>query len=143
MATYEPVGQLKFKELGHRAGMFLAQRFVDVDAQTGAASDGQIDQNDVLTAIPVKKGEIVLSAWVEVMTACTGGASADIGVGELVDYWANGVALDSAIVEGSSTAGTGGPHKFSAADTVDLQVLEAAVTAGIFRVCALIIRGVN
>jgi len=141
MATYEPVGQLKFKKLG--SGMYLAQRFVDVDLQTGASADGQIDQNDVLTAISVRAGDIVLMAWVEVMTACTGGASADIGVGELVDYWANGVALDSTIIEANSTAATGGPHKFSAADTVDLKVLEAAVTAGIFRVCALILRGVN
>jgi hypothetical protein len=141
MATYEPVGILKFKKLG--PDMFIAQRYVDVDRQTGAAADGQIDQNDVLTAIPIRKGDVVITAWVEVMTACTGAASADIGVGEKVDYWANGVALDTVLIETNSSAATGGPHKFSANDTVDLLVLEAAVTAGVFRVCALMIRGNN
>jgi len=141
MATYEPVGVLKFKKLG--PDMFIGQRYVDVDRQTGASANGQIDQNDVLTAIPIRAGDVVIAAWVEVTTACTGGASADIGVGEKVDYWANGVALDSTIIETNSSAATGGPHKFSVNDTVDLKVLEAGITAGVFRICALVVRSNN
>jgi hypothetical protein len=143
MGTYEPVGQLKFQKLTHNKDMYLAYRIVDVDQQTGAAANGQIDQNDLLTAIPVPAGETVLSAWVEVMTACTGAASCDVGVGENVAHWVNGAPLDGALIDANGTAVEGWPHRFSANDTIDVTVLEAAITAGVFKVCALILRTSN
>lgn len=138
MAEYEPVGSLKFNRISHN--MQIAIRDIDVDRQTGASSDGQIDANDVLNAIPVKAGETVLLAWVEVMTACTGAASYDLGVGEDVDCWVDGAALDGVVIETGTTAAITKPHRFSTADTIDCIVLEQNVTAGRFRVCALIVQ---
>jgi hypothetical protein len=138
MATYEPIGDLKYHRISHN--MFIIKRNVDVDRQTGASVDGQIDQNDVLTALPVRAGDIVLSAWANIITACTGAASFDIGVGENVDYWVDGAPLDGLLIDTNTTAAQGSPHQFSVADTIDLKVLEAGVTAGRFEVCALVVR---
>ena len=141
MATYEPVGRLKYQKLTR--DMYLAYRIIDVDAQTGASSDGQIDADDVLTAVPVKAGETVLSAWIEVLTACTGAASCDVGVGENVDYWVDAHPLDAVLIDTVGTAAKNGPHRFSANDTIDAVVLEQNVTAGIFKVCVLVLRTSN
>jgi hypothetical protein len=139
MATYEPVGQLVHNKLAKN--LWMVKRTVDVDRQTGASAVGQVDADDVLTAIPVRKGDIVLSTWVQVLTSCTGGASYDLGVGENVDIWADGGPLDGQLVDANTTAPTNPyPYRFSAADTIDVKVLEAAVTAGRFEVCALLIR---
>jgi hypothetical protein len=140
MATWEPVGDLRFTRITHN--MFIAKRYVDVDAQTNKTSGaaGQISANEVLQCIPVKAGDTVLQAWVEIYTACTGAASFDLGVGENVDCWVNGAPLDSALIDTAVTACESGPHYFNVADTIDLTVLEAAVTAGRFAVCALIVR---
>jgi len=138
MATYEPVGQLSYHRISHNMGVW--KRHVDVDIQTGASSASQIDANDVLTAIPVRTGDIVLQAWINVLTSCTGAASADVGVGENVDCFVDGVAVDGQVVETAVAAGSNGPHRFHTADTIDCKILEAAVTAGKFEVCALIIR---
>jgi hypothetical protein len=140
MATYVPVGKLEHHRITHN--MFVAKRLIDVDAQQGRGlgTAGQIDANSVLQAIPVRAGDTVLEAWVEVYTACTGGASVDVGVGENVDAWVNGAPLDAQAVDTAITAPESGPHYFHAADTIDAKVLEAAVTAGKFAVCALIIR---
>jgi hypothetical protein len=122
--------------------MFIEKMHIDVDQQpvAGGGAAGQIAANDVLQAIPVRAGDTVLNAWVEVYTACTGGASVDVGVGEDVDCWLNGGPLDGQVIDTNTTAVTGGPHYFHAADTIDATVLEAAVTAGKFAVCALIVR---
>jgi hypothetical protein len=119
--------------------MFISKRYVDVDAQT-AGTAGQIAQDAVLECIPVRAGDTVLSAWVEVYTACTGGASVDVGVGENVDCWVNGAPLDQTNIDTAITAPESGPHFFPNADIIDAKVLEAAVTAGKFAVCALIVR---
>lgn len=141
MATYVPVGKLQTTRITHN--MFVSKRLIDVDAQQGhgvAGTTGQIDANSVLQAIPVRAGDTVLEAWVEVYTACTGAASVDVGVGENVDCWVNGAPLDAQTIDTAITAPESGPHYFHAADTIDAKVLEAAVTAGKFAVCALIIR---
>ena len=137
MATFEPVGKLSFHRVSHN--MLIAKKEINVDSQT-AGTAGQIAQNSVLKAIPVKAGDTVLKAWIEVYTSCTGGASVDVGVGEDVDMWLDGGPLDGQVVDTNTTAVKGGPHYFHTADTIDAKVLEAAVTAGRFAVCALIVR---
>ena len=143
MATYTPVGNLKYQNLTRTKDMFVEYVTIDVDEQTGAAENGQIDQNDILTALPIRVGETVINAWVDVLTACTGGASCDVGVGENVAHWVNGAPLDGLLIDANGTAVEGWPHKFSAADTIDVTILEAGVTAGIFRVNALVLRQSN
>lgn len=140
MATYVPVGDMRFHRISHN--LFVAERYVDVDAQvkTGDSAAGQISQNDVLQAIPLRAGDVVLQAWFEVITSCTGAASADVGDGNNVDAYVNGAPLDAQNMDTAITAPESGPHRYQAADTIDLTVLEAAVTAGKFKVCALIFR---
>lgn len=139
MASFEPVGKRSTHRITHN--MFIKKMHIDVDQQlANGANAGQIAANDVLQAIPVRIGDTVLNAWIEVYTACTGGASVDVGMGADVDLWLNGGPLDGQAVDTNTTAVTGGPHYFHEADTIDAKVLEAAVTAGKFAVCALIVR---
>jgi hypothetical protein len=140
MATFEPVGKRSTHRITHN--LRIEKCHIDVDQQraTAGGAASQIADGDVLQAIPVKAGDTVLQAWFEVYTACTGGASADVGVGENVDCWVNGAPLDGTAIDTSITAPESGPHYFGSADTIDLIVLEAAVTAGKFAVCALIVR---
>ena len=137
MATFVPVGTMRHHRITHN--MFIDAYRLNVDHQTMGTA-GAIAQNSVLQCIPVRIGDIVLQAWINVLTACTGGASADVGVGEDVDCFIDGVAIDGQVVETAVTAGSNGPHRFHAADTVDVTILEAAITAGIIEVCALIVR---
>jgi hypothetical protein len=122
--------------------MFIKKCHIDVDQQirTQNSEASAIAANDVLQAIPVRAGDTVLNAWIEVYTACTGGASVDVGTGADVDLWLDGGPLDGQAIDTNTTAVKGGPHYFHEADTIDAKVLEAAVTAGKFAVCALIVR---
>lgn len=129
-----PVGKLSTHRITHN--MFIKKMYIDVDQQASS----QIAANTVVEAIPVKAGDTVLDAWFEVYTACTGAASADVGTGADVDYWVDGAPLDGTGIDTNVTANKGGVHYFTSADTIDLKVLEAAVTAGKFAVCALIVR---
>ena len=123
--------------------MFVAKRLIDVDRQPAAGgASGQVSQNDVIRAIPVKAGDTVLNAWIEVYTSCTGGASCDVGTGDAVDIFQDGQPLDAQACDGAGTTAPtgGGAHYFHVADTIDVVVKDAAVTAGKFAVCALIVR---
>jgi len=113
---------------------------LDVDKQSGATTASQITANEVAQCIPVQVGDIVLQAGVFIQTACTGAASGDVGTGDLVNQFADGIALDQTVAT-SFTAG-GAPKVITARDTIDLKVLEANVTAGKMQVFALILRGV-
>lgn len=142
MATFEPVGELRYHRIAHN--LFVAERYIDVDAQSYLGATGtvssQIAQNDVMQAIPVKIGDVVLQCWVEILTSCTGGAAMDVGVGENADAFVDNTPLDGQLVDTNQTAATDCPHRFSAADWIEAKVLDAAVSAGKFKVCALIFR---
>ena len=58
MATYVPVGDIKTHRL--TKNLLWVTKMIDVDRQTGAGSDGQIDQNDVLACIPVIVGLVLI-----------------------------------------------------------------------------------
>ena len=139
MATYNAIGDIRTTRITHN--LMYVSRTVNVDRQTGASVAGQIDQNDVLTCIPVRVNDIVLQAGVLIRTACTGAASGDVGTGDLVNQFADGIALDQTVAT-AFTAG-GAPKVITVVDTIDLKVLEAAITAGEFDVFALILRGVK
>ena len=135
--AFVPVGKLSYHRITHN--MFIAKFIINVDEQI-AATASAIAANAVLECIPVKVGDTVLQAWFEVYTACTGGASADIGVDTDVDCFVDGAPLDQTAIDTTVVAGSNGPHYFATANTIDMTVLEAAVTAGKFAVCALIVR---
>ena len=138
MASYVPVGDIKTHRL--TKNLLYIVRMVDVDLQVGGATSSQVDANDTLQCIPVRVGDIVLQAGVLVRTACTGGASGDVGTGDLVDLFADGMALDQTVGTAGSDNQTS-PKLITVADTIDLKVLEANITAGVFDVVALILRG--
>ena len=135
--AYAPNGDLKTHHL--TKNLLYVSIVIDVDAQDDAATASQITTNEVVEAIPVRAGDIVLQAGVFVRVACTGAASGDVGTADLVNQFADGIALDQTVAT-AYTAG-GAPKLMTVADTIDLKVLEADVTAGLLEVWALILRG--
>jgi len=136
--TFAAIGDLKTHRITHN--LIYVVKMLDVDKQSGASTASQITANEVAQCIPVRKGDIVLQAGVFVQVACTGAASGDIGTGDLVNQFADGIALDQTVAT-AFTAG-GAPKIITVADTIDLKVLEADVTAGKMQVFALILRNV-
>ncbi len=139
MATKAAIGNLNYHRISHN--MFIAVRKLNVANQKNNTGGGAgVAANGVVECIPVLAGDVVLAAWINVLTATTGAASADLGDGTDVDHFVNGVAIDSTATDTGMTALTGGPFKFPSADTIDMTVLEAAITAGDLEICALIVR---
>jgi hypothetical protein len=120
--------------------MFIAARHLNIADQLNNENGVGVSQNGVVECIPVRAGDVVLMAWINVLTATTGAASADLGNGTDVDHFVNGVAIDVTTADTGQTALTGGAWRFPSADTIDMTVLDAAITAGKLEVCALIVR---
>lgn len=56
---------------------------------TNAAAD------DVFPVIPLIAGDVVIAAWVNVITACTADATIDLGYGSDIDYYGNALQVDA------------------------------------------------
>jgi hypothetical protein len=139
MATKTAVGDMKYNRITHN--MFIAVRHMNIaDQRNNGGAPAGVAQNGVMECIPVRAGDVVLMAWINVLTATTGAASADLGNGTDVDHFVNGVAIDVTTADTGQTALTGGAYRFPSADTIDMTVLDAAITAGKLEVCALIVR---
>lgn len=138
MGTRAAVGNLSAHRITHN--LLVMKRNLNIALQKNDASGAGVSANGVVECIPLKKGDIVLTAWIQVNTATTGAASADLGTGADVDHFVNGVAIDVTTMDTGQTALTGGAFRFTSADTIDMTVLDAGITAGDLDVCALILR---
>jgi hypothetical protein len=139
MGTRAAVGTLTNTRITHN--MWVAKRHLNIADQlddTGQAAG--VTANGVVECIPVRTGDIVLLAWINVLTATTGAAAGDLGNGTDVDHFCDNQALDVTTCETTQSAAAGGPWYVPSADTIDLKVVDAGVTAGKLEICALIVR---
>lgn len=106
---------------------------------------------DVIQAIRVPAGSLVLQAGLEVTEVATGESAdvtLDLGVGTDADMWVDGFDLDAAAAgayatllgDGAAGAGVGPFLQVTSADTIDITIATAttAPTGGVVRVYAVI-----
>lgn len=107
---------------------------------------------DVIQAIEVPAGSLVLQAGLQVIDVATGESAdvaLDLGYGGDVDLWVDGFDLDAAaagayatlVGDAAAGAGAGPVLLLSSADTIDvlIQAATTAPTGGSIRVFALIV----
>lgn len=82
-------------------GMYVLAQQVDFSLQNLDAGDG-----DVLRVLQVPAETLVLASWVRMLTAGTTNGTVDLGYGSDVNYWGNGLVLDSARLVPSMLVGT-------------------------------------
>lgn len=89
MTTYTTFRDI-YKTHKLQKGLWLYSKDVNFGTQSLDAGNG-----DVHEVIPVRVGDVVLDVWINVKTACDANATVDLGYGDLVNYWGNGLHLDS------------------------------------------------
>ena len=52
-------------------------------------------EGDLHQVMHIQADDIVLNAWIKVITACPANATVDLGYGTVQNYWGNGLALDA------------------------------------------------
>ncbi len=82
-------------------GMYVLAQQVDFSLQNLDAGLG-----DVLRVLQLPPETLVLASWVRMLTAGTTNGSVDLGYGSDVNYWGNGLVLDSARLVPSMLVGT-------------------------------------
>jgi hypothetical protein len=126
-----------------RTTLYVMKRFVDF---TVTANNLDAGEADVLPVLPIRAGETVLAVWCEILTAEAANASVDIGTGDDVDYFWDGLELDAQPHTASEvgTAAVNKPLYFSAADTIDMKATtdtaDVNLSTGKLNLCALICR---
>lgn len=118
-------------------------------ADAVTAKGSALAQADVIQALHVPAGSIVLFAGIEVISAMTGtstDATIDFGVtGGDVDCWVDGFDLDAgtagAYAAAAAAAITPAQTFFAAADTLDLLIVTqtGTITGGVLRVFAVLL----
>lgn len=139
------VGRGGFPALGPKVGVVEAKiNLATVSAELVAQGDGELAATDVIQAISLPKGTVVLAAGIEVLTAVAGTSvmTLDLGVtGGDVDQWVDGFDADAAVAGDYAAATTTAPQLvMTAADTIDVLVatMTGSLTAGVIRVWAII-----
>lgn len=122
---------------------YLVQKEIDL-AAAATAKGSALAANDIIQAITVGAGTMILNAGIEVVTAAAGGSSCtlDLGVtGIDVDVFADGFDIDGASAgDYSQNPAAYQPVVIgSAADTIDVLCLGTTVaTSGKIRVWAVL-----
>jgi len=128
-----------FPALGQKVG--LVQVEIDL-AEVLAEKGSALADNDVIEAIQIPAGQLVLTAGIQVVTAANGTTlTADLGItGGDVDQFVDGGNLRAAAGTYCATPVTAQHHLFTAADSIDvlLLTLTGTVSTGKFRVWALV-----
>ena len=116
-----------------------------VSAELVAQGDGELATGDIIQAISIPAGTVVLAAGIQVMTAIAGATAldADMGItGGDVDIWMDGIDLATlaANAYASTPAALNGGVVFTAADTIDIlcNTVTGSLTAGVLRVFAVV-----
>lgn len=139
-----------FPALGAKYGIVEATiNLLTVSQELVAQGDGELATGDVIQAISLPKGTLVLAAGVELVTAIAGASALtlDVGTGDDADQWADGFDAAAASVGGLSTIpvgvtteAKGNPKVLAAADTIDVTAagVTGSLTAGVIRVWAAV-----
>ena len=136
MATYDLTGPGGTNRPGrYNPGIripYLVENTIDISAVNG---DSGTASGDVLQAIDLVAETLVMEAGIEVLTACSGSVTFDLGItGVDVDIYTDG----DTNATGYSTLTATARSVAATADTLDVLVLSAASTAGKIRVWAML-----
>jgi len=134
MATFDKTGQ--GGTTGHPANgrtPYLVENTIDM-----STSGFQPAANDIVQALDIPAESIVMNAGIEVLTASPSGVTLDMGDGDTVDIYVDG--LDS------TSTGYSAVHQdvlstgkiYASADTIDIKVLGAQDTTGKVRAWAVV-----
>jgi len=134
MATFDKTG--KGGTTGHPANgrtPYLVENTIDM-----STSGFQPAANDIVQALDIPAESIVMNAGIEVLTASPSGVTLDMGDGDTVDIYVDG--LDS------TSTGYSAVHQdvlstgkiYASADTIDIKVLGAQDTTGKVRAWAVV-----
>lgn len=155
MATYtDSLGFNKGDAGFHVAGLDKISRvevvldFAKITAARAAASATALTSGDVIEAIPLPAKSLVLRVGLDVTTAEGGTLTIDVGDGTDPDGYLDGVDANTAasycsalaLTEGAPNTITGYSNGkyYSAADTLDLKIVNAADVA-VMRLWALVV----
>lgn len=130
--------------------VYVVENYINwADAATAKGS--ALASADVIEALHIPAGTLVLQAGFEVTSVATGESSdvtLDLGYGGDVDLWVDGFDLDAAaagafgtlVGDAGSGAGAGPVLLLAAADTIDVVIATAttAPTGGAIRVFAVV-----
>jgi hypothetical protein len=138
------VGRGAFPALGAKVGVVEATiNLATVSAELVAQGDGELVATDIIQAISLPAGTMVLAAGMQVVTAIAGATvmTLDLGItGGDVDMFVDGF---DAVTGGYSAAPVTVPqtHMITAADSIDILVASqtGSLTAGVVRVWAAIV----
>ena len=136
MATYDVTGPGGTNRPGrYNPGIrtpYLVENTIDISAVNG---DSGTASGDVLQVIDLVAETLVMEAGIEVLTACSGSVTFDLGItGVDVDIYTDG----DTNATGYSTLTATARHVAATADTLDILVLSAAAAAGKVRVWAML-----
>ena len=136
MATYDLTGPGGTNRPGrYNPGIrtpYLVENTIDISAVNG---DSGTASGDVLQVIDLVAETLVMEAGIEVLTACSGSVTFDLGItGGDVDIYADG----DTNATGYSTLTATARHVAASADTLDALQGGAASTAGKIRVWAIL-----
>ena len=134
MATFDKTG--KGGTTGHPSNgrtPYLVENTIDM-----SVSGFQPAANDIVQALDVPAESIVMNAGIEVLTASPSSVTLDMGDGDTVDIYVDG--LDS------TSTGYSAVHQdvlstgkiYASADTIDIKVLGAQDTTGKVRAWAVV-----
>ena len=136
MATYDLTGPGGTNRPGrYNPGIrtpYLVENTIDISAVNG---DSGTASGDVLQVIDLVAETLVMEAGIEVLTACSGSVTFDLGItGVDVDIYTDG----DTNATGYSTLTATARHVAATADTLDALQGGAASTAGKIRVWAIL-----
>jgi len=144
MATYNVTGV--GGTTGHPSNgrtPYMVENTIDVSAVNG---DSGTAQNDVLKCIDVPAETIIIAAGIEVLTACSGSVTVDVGItGSTAGFSDPDAFIDAYDATGASYAGRDATADADpimltckVADTIDALMAGAASSAGKIRVWAVL-----
>lgn len=155
MATYtDSLGFNKGSAAFHAAGLTKVNRveveldFAAIAAARSAAGATALTSGDVLEALPLPAKSLVMAVGLDVTTAEGGTLTIDVGDGSDTDGYLDGVDANTvasyasalALAEGTpnTVVGYGAGKYYSAADTIDVKLVNAA-DAAVVRLWALVV----
>jgi len=100
------------------------------------AADQNLSANDVVQMIDVPDNTMVIGGCIDVLEAGGSGLTYDVGLSTSIDAFADGVDGNADAIY-QFTLKAGGINTVIAADAIQVKALGAGVTAGRFRVIAI------
>ena len=122
MATVKPYpakANSSYKDYEKPVAFYQKSKVIDF-AECTTLKGSALAQNDVIEAIPLKVGEILVGGYVQILVAGTGSTTAQVGItGDDADGLVKSVALDGTA---GTVTGANGAYLFTQATSTDKPV---------------------